>query len=114
MNKKLRKNCIIRYLNKYRSGWDLFIIILVCYNIITLPLLIAFQVESLDSDFAQVVNSTLDFFFFIDILIDFRTTYVDAYSGIEVLEGKQIAKNYLKGRFLIDLLSTIPFDVLSH
>tara|TARA_B110000285_G_C14821891_1_gene466918 strand:+ start:443 stop:607 length:165 start_codon:yes stop_codon:yes gene_type:complete len=46
-------------------------------------------------------------------LINFRTTYVDAYSGVEEMKGATIAKNYLKGRFLIDLLSTIPFDVLS-
>ena len=43
----------------------------------------------------------------------FRTTYVDTYSGIEQFDTKVIAKNYLKGRFWIDLLATIPFDTIS-
>lgn len=42
----------------------------------------------------------------------FRTTYVDPYSGEEVLDGNMIAINYLKGRFWIDLLATVPFDTI--
>jgi hypothetical protein len=50
--------------------------------------------------------------FFIDILIVFRTTYVDSYTGEEILYSKRIVWNYLFGRFWIDLLATIPFDVI--
>ena len=48
-----------------------------------------------------------------DIFINFRTTYVDAYSGEEVTDGSKIAKNYMFGRFLIDLVSMIPFELLT-
>ena len=47
----------------------------------------------------------------IDIFLTFRTTYIDSSGGDEVTEPKQIAILYLKGRFWIDLLSTIPFEL---
>ena len=57
--------------------------------------------------------------FAIDIFIVFRTTYVDVYSGEEVLDGKRIAIRYLfgsflLGRFWLDLLATIPFDTIGE
>ena len=48
--------------------------------------------------------------FALDIIISFRTTYVNPYTGDEVFDSFRIAKNYLFGRFLIDFLSTIPFE----
>ena len=64
----------------------------------------------MDSAGFTAFNTCIDFCFFFDILITFRTTYYDQTSGDEVFEKKKIAKNYLRGRFLIDLLSTVPFD----
>lgn len=50
--------------------------------------------------------------FFMDILIVFRTSYVNSYTGEEILYSNKIVWNYLFGRFWIDLLATIPFDVI--
>lgn len=33
-------------------------------------------------------------------------------TGDTIVDPKQIANNYVKGRFWIDLISTIPFDDL--
>ena len=52
----------------------------------------------------------VDFSFFLDIVISFRTTFMDFRTGQEVLNSKLIAKNYLLDRFWIDLLSMIPLD----
>lgn len=49
--------------------------------------------------------------FVLDILVNFRTTVIDDY-GNELLEQMEIAKSYLAGAFTIDLLATIPFDVI--
>jgi hypothetical protein len=55
----------------------------------------------------------IDFIFLIDIIFNFRTTYVNSLNGLEVLEPKKIAINYLKQwRFYTDLLSIIPFEVI--
>lgn len=77
-----------------------------------IPVEVAFEPEVLESVAFIVINAIIDVCFAIDIFVVFRTTYVDPYDGKEVLDGKQIAKNYLAGRFWIDLLATIPFDTI--
>jgi hypothetical protein len=48
----------------------------------------------------------------LDILINFRTSFFHSRTGEESLIPKVIAMNYIKTRFWIDLLATIPFDLL--
>ena len=55
----------------------------------------------------------MDFFFLVDIIVIFRTTYFDSLLCEEVTDGKQIAKNYLTGRFWIDFLAMIPIDYIT-
>ena len=53
----------------------------------------------------------IDLIFIIDILMNFRTTYIDPFNGEEILDTKLIGKNYVKvGQFLLDILSTVPID----
>ena len=44
--------------------------------------------------------------------MNFRTSYVNRLTGEEIVEIKKIQKNYLMGQFIIDLLSTVPFDLV--
>jgi hypothetical protein len=46
----------------------------------------------------------------VDVLVSFRTSYQDN-EGVENMDGKKIAKNYVKsGRFFFDFLGSFPFD----
>jgi hypothetical protein len=46
-----------------------------------------------------------------DIILRFRTTYIDSISGEEVMDSMLIAKKYVtSATFLIDVLSTVPLD----
>jgi len=59
----------------------------------------------------QIFNNSINVIFFIDILIELRTTYIDAQSGEEIYDPKKIAKTYIKSLvFYIDVLAIIPFD----
>lgn len=51
--------------------------------------------------------------FFLDIIINFRTTFLHYKTGEEVCDAKDIAKEYIKGRFWIDLLASIPMDTIA-
>lgn len=51
--------------------------------------------------------------FIVDILINFRTTYVNANDEVVSDPGK-IAVHYFKGWFIIDLVAAIPFDLLLY
>ena len=49
----------------------------------------------------------------IDVFISFRTSFVIESTGIEITDLKVIALKYLKGRFTIDLLASLPLDMLT-
>ena len=59
-----------------------------------------------------VVDSIVDVIFFIDIVLNFHTTYVGP-GGEVVSDPAVIRVNYLKSWFIIDLLSCLPYDVFN-
>ena len=76
--------------------WDLFIILLAIYNCIALPLEVAiippFMVEN-----GHLTRSNLfiDLFFLLDVIISFRTSYINSMTGDEITTPKEITQNYL-------------------
>jgi len=49
--------------------------------------------------------------FIIDIVINFRTTFVNQQDEVVSHPGK-IALHYLRGWFVIDMVAAIPFDLI--
>ena len=77
-----------------------------------------FEISFLDDDTAGdglfICNRLIDFIFICDIVLVFFLPFrapVDK-GGVWVYSSKKIAKNYLKGWFLVDLISTFPFDLI--
>jgi hypothetical protein len=58
-----------------------------------------------------IIDLIVDIMFIIDILINFRTTYVNKNDQVVSHPGK-IALHYFKGWFLIDVVAAIPFDLM--
>jgi hypothetical protein len=59
----------------------------------------------------QVINNIIDIGFGMDIIITFNTAFIgDDYKIVE--SRKQIAINYMKGWFFIDVFAIIPFDFI--
>jgi len=56
------------------------------------------------------INYFVDLCFLLDIIVVFRTTFTDEKTGKEESNPKKIAVRYLKSRFWIDLLATLPMD----
>ncbi|CAK69994.1 unnamed protein product (macronuclear) [Paramecium tetraurelia] len=85
--------------------WDLLCLLLVIYEMITIPLLISFEIE-LSQAFSRV--STAMFVF--DILLNFNTgVYLE---GKLNMERKEIFKDYISFWFWIDFISTFPYDII--
>jgi hypothetical protein len=59
-----------------------------------------------------VVDSIVDVVFFVDIILNFHTTFVGP-SGEVISDPKIIRMNYLRSWFVIDLLSCLPYDVFN-
>ena len=101
---------MLRQNDPQKTKWDLIIIFLAIYNSFQIPFEIAFDPEDMKLPAFYVVNSLIDLVFLLDIIVNFRTTFYDIETGDEVFDSKRTGKMYLKGRFTVDLLSTIPFD----
>ena len=60
------------------------------------------------------MESFIDLTFFIDIFLNFRTSYISTKTGEEIKDPKLICRKYMLGwRFWLDVLSSIPFDKLA-
>lgn len=105
---------ILRINDGRKIYFEIFVIILAIYNCFGIPLEICLQPVTMESQGFLILNSVIDFIFGIDIFVQFKTTYYDALSGDEVFDKNLIFWNYIKGRFFIDLLATVPFDNLTY
>jgi Ion transport protein len=96
--------------NPYKIRWDLLIMLVSVWNCFSLPVDIAFNPKAFDSAINVIVNHIIDGMFALDILINFRTSIIDDITGHEIVNPTSIAIIYLKSRFIIDLMATVPFD----
>jgi hypothetical protein len=46
-----------------------------------------------------IIEFVIDIFFFIDIILNFRTTFYSSTTGDEIFDHRIIARNYLAGKF---------------
>ena len=59
-----------------------------------------------------VVDVLVDVFFFVDIVLNFHTSYVGE-DGEVITDLKQIRRYYLKTWFALDLITSLPYGLLS-
>ncbi|GJQ79894.1 hypothetical protein Trydic_g18341 [Trypoxylus dichotomus] len=112
-------NYTILHYSPFKAVWDWIILILVMYTAIFTPYVAAFLLDDPNArkskkygdDPIVVIDLIVDVTFIVDILINFRTTYVSGNDEVVSHPGR-IAVHYLKGWFLIDLVAAIPFDLL--
>ena len=68
-----------------------------------------------DNKEMALVDALIDFFYLADVLVSFRTTYMDLLNGVDVTDSYKIAKRYIgSGEFFVDFLSSIPLDTLTN
>ncbi|XP_075286878.1 voltage-gated inwardly rectifying potassium channel KCNH7 isoform X10 [Opisthocomus hoazin] len=117
---RINKFTILHY-SPFKAVWDWLILLLVIYTAIFTPYSAAFLLNDSEERKRRecgyscsplnVVDLIVDIMFIIDILINFRTTYVNQNEEV-VSDPAKIAIHYFKGWFLIDMVAAIPFDLL--
>uniref|UniRef100_A0A3P9BK17 Voltage-gated inwardly rectifying potassium channel KCNH2 n=1 Tax=Maylandia zebra TaxID=106582 RepID=A0A3P9BK17_9CICH len=119
---RIHKWTVLHY-SPFKAVWDWLILLLVIYTAILTPYSAAFLLNDHEDLGMQgciyscsplnVVDLIVDIMFIIDILINFRTTYVNSNDEV-VSHPVRIAVHYFKGWFLIDMVAAIPFDLLIY
>lgn len=101
---------VIHPFSTFRWYWDIVMVFLITTHVLLLPVSIAF-VETDVSTVWLSFNCISDAIFIVDIVLNFRTGIIDFDRQEEViLDKKVIQRRYLHGWFIIDVLSSLPFD----
>lgn len=82
---------------------------LLFYAGLALPFKTAFIDDQTNGE--RFLDLGIDILFLIDIIINFFSAYYDNEENL-ITDKKVIAKNYLKGWFFIDLVTSIPLDFI--
>uniref|UniRef100_H3DK56 Potassium voltage-gated channel, subfamily H (eag-related), member 8 n=1 Tax=Tetraodon nigroviridis TaxID=99883 RepID=H3DK56_TETNG len=82
------------------------------YVAVTVPYNVCFIGDDDDLTRSTTVSDiAVEILFIIDIVFNFRTTYVSK-SGQVIFDARQICIHYLTTWFIIDLVAALPFDLL--
>ncbi|XP_076044307.1 uncharacterized protein LOC143027138 [Oratosquilla oratoria] len=117
---RIHKWTILHY-SPFKAVWDWIILLLVIYTAIFTPYVAAFLLNEEATrrknhqdpydDPIVIIDLLVDIMFMVDIVINFRTTYVNHNDEV-VSHPAKIALHYLRGWFIIDVVAAIPFDLL--
>lgn len=103
---------IIHPTSAFRLYWDLMILLLLIVNLFVLPVAIAFFTDDMSPAWI-VANVISDGIFLLDIVLNFKTgVLIHGTPNKFILDPKEIAIRYAKGWFIIDLISSFPFDYI--
>ncbi|KAM3187811.1 hypothetical protein ACTXT7_001588, partial [Hymenolepis weldensis] len=106
--------CILLHYSILKIVWDWLIVLCTFYFAIMVPYNAAFHRDGTER-YLRTLDMIIEVLFiiggFIDILLNFRTTFVSK-SGQVVHHSKEIALNYIRGWFILDLIAAVPFDII--
>ena len=104
---ELAKRWLLNPNSPVKLKWDVYIGLLIIVSVVIVPLRLGFDID-LTVEWL-VFDWIIDFFFAMDIFINFRTGFLDEQQILHT-SSPVISKHYMRGWLFIDLVSTIPFD----
>lgn len=104
---------MIRNQSTNKFIWNVAVFVTVVQNTTMVPFRIAFNDDADDSLGWVITDVVSDLIFIIDIFITFLVIENDG-EGMPILTLKGIAKRYIKGYFVFDLISSIPVSTIIY
>lgn len=97
----------------FRHAWDLVQIFMLCYVALVVPFRIGFDEEAQPSDRIFWWEVVVDLYFWLDILMNFRTGHYNEYDEL-VVDPKEVCKKYVQGWFVLDFVSVLPVTYIGY
>lgn len=95
--------------DKFKQRWDLIMTYLLIFTCSSTPLYISFHEDNPGFSTWEIVNLIVDIFFGLDIGVIFFSAFFD--DDFQLIDNiKEIARNYIVGWFILDLLAITPFS----
>jgi voltage-gated potassium channel Kch len=95
----------------YMRNWDVVTMLLLFYTAVVTPVEVAFMSTKLNILF--FINRGVDTCFLVDIVLTFFVAIPDPSDGLLLFHHPTIIRSYLRGWFVLDVVSILPFDLVS-
>jgi potassium voltage-gated channel Eag-related subfamily H protein 7 len=102
---------VIKPTGKWMRTWNAVIAIFLLFTAVVTPYEVSFLETKLDALF--FFNQIVTIGFIIDIDVNFHLAYIEPSTLQLVNDPLQIKKRYLRTWFTLDVISTIPYDILA-
>uniref|UniRef100_A0A3B3TW03 Voltage-gated delayed rectifier potassium channel KCNH4 n=1 Tax=Poecilia latipinna TaxID=48699 RepID=A0A3B3TW03_9TELE len=109
---------ILLHYGAFKAGWDWLILLATFYVAVTVPYNVCFTAVEIREDGVSAARNPpsvsdilVEILFIIDIVLNFRTTYVST-SGQVVYDSRSICIHYVTSWLFVDLIAALPFDLL--
>ena len=112
--KTWKEKIIIPSESKKKAIFDMFIMGLVLYSCVNSMFYASFSQPAITDgyDFQFYFDLMVELFFWLDLCLNFLQSYPHPEFLYDILEFKEIAKNYVfKGWFFVDFVSVFPFEL---
>nr|BAA84085.1 potassium channel [Nicotiana paniculata] len=111
-NQTQQKGKIITPMDSRYRCWETLMVVMVAYSVWVCPFEIAFM-HSNPNRALYLADNVVDLFFAVDIILTFFVAYIDTTTQLLVRDRRRIATRYISTWFMMDVASTIPFDLLA-
>ena len=113
----LYKRYIFLHNGRYKKLWDVLVGVFIVYSVIAIPVQIGFSISTApfhdpEAPPLAIFEFMIDCVFMLDILFSFRTSYFDELNDCVETVPHEIRNHYIRTWFFIDLVSTLPFDII--
>jgi hypothetical protein len=106
----LQQRLILSPLSYFKIRWDVLVMLCVIVVSIQIPFQIGFNIES--EGFLSLFDIVVNAIFILDMLLLFRCAYFDSNTELFITTPWRICVNYMRSTFCIDLISSIPIDII--
>ena len=103
---------MIHPFSRFRRRWDVAVVVATAYVAMLAPFVIGFDVDVEPGSSLYAFDRCADAAFILDVFLNYLTGYVESNRGRVVLEPRAVAWTYTKTWAPLDVLASVPFDLV--
>ena len=103
---------MIHPFSRFRRRWDVAVVVATAYVAMLAPFVIGFDVNVEPGSSLYAFDRCADAAFILDVFLNYLTGYVESNRGRVVLEPRAVAWTYTKTWAPLDVLASVPFDLV--
>ncbi|RHZ18708.1 hypothetical protein DYB26_015547, partial [Aphanomyces astaci] len=106
MVQKQNHGFVISLNSKFKLWWDVAVAFLTVYVVIVTPVQVGFGLK--DYQTLDNIQVFVDAMFIVELVLTFRTSYIDSATREEINDAALIRRHYMYGWFVPDAASSYP------